>query len=159
MQSQMIGMQSSLDRILSAVQTPSLPPSQSMYPPLPPRETAFPSSRPDHYPSPRRQFPPLPGFAAPVCHLFISFSPSHSFDSRTNMLLMESSQARPLHPMTSPKRLFPGPLSMHPSRPFRASQMPLLKLPMPLPLLQGKYGLHRVILSFNIPLGFANAKR
>ncbi|GJE94983.1 Zn(II)2Cys6 transcription factor [Phanerochaete sordida] len=66
MQSQMIGMQSTLDRILAAVQQP--PPMynhgrDSMSGPLPPIRTA------DMYdpPSPRagKVFPPLPGFAPP----------------------------------------------------------------------------------------------
>lgn len=72
MQSQMIGMQSTLDRILHAVQQPQPPmyqhgrdPGQPiMSGPLPPIRA------PDMYdsPSPRmgKVFPPLPGFAPPV---------------------------------------------------------------------------------------------
>lgn len=84
MQSQMIGMQSSLDRILSAIQTQQanggLPVPQHaaapMYPPavpgdpscdgpgMPPRNNGF-----DFGPGPSdraKSFPPLPGFAPPV---------------------------------------------------------------------------------------------
>ena len=70
MQSQMIGMQSMLERILQAVQQPPPPlynqarDGAPLMPPLPPIRT------PDMYepPSPRagKVFPPLPGFAPPV---------------------------------------------------------------------------------------------
>lgn len=83
MQSQMIGMQSSLDRILTAVQTQSGAP-QSQQPPYsnnmassPRRDSAgyaipssvmrngFDSNHDDDQSRPR-DFPPLPGFAPPV---------------------------------------------------------------------------------------------
>ena len=72
MQSQMIGMQSMLERILQAVQQPppmpmynqSRDPNAPMMGPLPPMRA------PDMYepPSPHagKVFPPLPGFAPPV---------------------------------------------------------------------------------------------
>ena len=79
MQSQMIGMQSSLDRILNAVQGQNHANAQmmhqsGMYPPS--RDGAY-NGQPvstgrndlgDPYGSPpsRPRFPPLPGFAAPV---------------------------------------------------------------------------------------------
>lgn len=88
MQSQMIGMQSSLDRILSAVQpphgNPGMPPHPALFPPhmeahrdpsgLPPQPrngfegAAGPADR-------GRSFPPLPGFAPPVslCIRLVSF--------------------------------------------------------------------------------------
>lgn len=83
MQSQMIGMQSSLDRILSAVQpqnsaNPSMPPPHpGMYPhmdalrdgtgiPLQHRNGFDPASGPVD----RGRFPPLPGFAPPVSIFF-----------------------------------------------------------------------------------------
>lgn len=79
MQSQMIGMQSSLDRILAAVQSPSQGNSQvsqqgGMYPPnrdgtySGPSMSATRNGMSDPYGSPpaRPRFPPLPGFAAPV---------------------------------------------------------------------------------------------
>ncbi|KAJ7188263.1 hypothetical protein C8R46DRAFT_1054167 [Mycena filopes] len=53
MQSQMIGMQSSLDRILNAVQT------NGHQGPYPPRDG------PEYQSAPTRPFPPLPGFAPP----------------------------------------------------------------------------------------------
>ncbi|KIY46211.1 hypothetical protein FISHEDRAFT_47934, partial [Fistulina hepatica ATCC 64428] len=72
MQSQMIGMQSSLDRILSAVQRPPPPPPLYNGSPrdglMAPPARISPSDRlmPDRTLSPeRRQFPPLPGFAPP----------------------------------------------------------------------------------------------
>jgi len=84
MQSQMIGMQSSLDRILSAVQpqgTGSLsmpPPPPGMYPlhmeghrdgtGLPPQHRNGFEQGPA--PSDRGRFPPLPGFAPPVRNAF-----------------------------------------------------------------------------------------
>lgn len=72
LQSQMIGMQTSLDRILQAIQTnPNLAMPPPIYPPLPMAEgqqlrqgfegTAGPSDR-------NRLFPPLPGFNPAVCH-------------------------------------------------------------------------------------------
>ncbi|KAJ7680323.1 hypothetical protein DFH06DRAFT_1162653 [Mycena polygramma] len=65
MQSQMIGMQSSLDRILSAVQTGQQPP----YSPHQSREGGeYPNRNGFDGPGPsaeRRAFPPLPGFAPP----------------------------------------------------------------------------------------------
>lgn len=77
MQSQMIGMQSSLDRILSAVQNSQGAPLAGapphMYPPPmePPRDMAGSSQiRNGFEPGPAdrmRVFPPLPGFAPPVC--------------------------------------------------------------------------------------------
>lgn len=83
MQSQMIGMQSSLDRILSAVQPQgsgglSMPPPPGMYPPhmeghrdgtgLPPQHrNGF-----EQGPSDRGRFPPLPGFAPPA-HKYASY--------------------------------------------------------------------------------------
>ena len=66
MQSHMIGMQTTLDRILATVSGAT--PSSLTYPPVQ-GHVAQPSpgvefgQRP---PSPRSQFPPLPGFAAPV---------------------------------------------------------------------------------------------
>lgn len=72
MQSQMIGMQSSLDRILAAVQQgnpfPNGSRDVSMFPPVPPMrngEVYTPSPGADG-PSNRPKFPPLPGFAPPV---------------------------------------------------------------------------------------------
>ncbi|KAJ7462308.1 hypothetical protein B0H11DRAFT_2311715 [Mycena galericulata] len=67
MQSQMIGMQSSLDRILSAVQTG---PSNIQQPPYSPQAgrdgPEYPSRNGFDGPAPdRRPFPPLPGFAPP----------------------------------------------------------------------------------------------
>ncbi|KAJ7703197.1 hypothetical protein B0H17DRAFT_922430 [Mycena rosella] len=67
MQSQMIGMQSSLDRILSAVQTQSNG-QQPPYPPQASRDGPEYSSRNGFEASQsqdRRAFPPLPGFAPP----------------------------------------------------------------------------------------------
>ncbi|TFK75445.1 hypothetical protein BDN72DRAFT_885878 [Pluteus cervinus] len=86
MQSQMIGMQSSLDRILSAVQAQAGPPPGAMYPPnLPPpppppgiRDGAgFPPHRGGFELSSgssdrTRAFPPLPGFAPPP-HKYASY--------------------------------------------------------------------------------------
>lgn len=81
MQSQMIGMQSSLDRILSAIQQQSQTTAalmqQSVYsnggpPPIPPIRPngvdMYGSPGPSDGPPARqnRSFPPLPGFAAPV---------------------------------------------------------------------------------------------
>ncbi|KAJ7925303.1 hypothetical protein B0H13DRAFT_2229765 [Mycena leptocephala] len=67
MQSQMIGMQSSLDRILSAVQTQGAGP-QPPYSPHPSRDGPEYTSR-NGFDGPsaaeRRSFPPLPGFAPP----------------------------------------------------------------------------------------------
>ncbi|KAJ7218066.1 hypothetical protein GGX14DRAFT_599501 [Mycena pura] len=56
MQSQMIGMQSSLDRILAAVQAPQ-PPYRNA--------SEYPSRNGYEAPNDRRPFPPLPGFAPP----------------------------------------------------------------------------------------------
>jgi hypothetical protein len=92
MQSQMIGMQSSLDRILSAIQSqapqsypqngvPPTPQSASTYPAMsesPRGDVSFtsqpvvPSSSRDGYydddrSPPRKKWPALPGFAPPVC--------------------------------------------------------------------------------------------
>ncbi|KAJ7346618.1 hypothetical protein DFH08DRAFT_868806 [Mycena albidolilacea] len=65
MQSQMIGMQSSLDRILSAVQTQSAGP-QPAYPPRDGPEFEARNSFEGNGTAPeRRAFPPLPGFAPP----------------------------------------------------------------------------------------------
>lgn len=68
MQSHMIGMQTTLDRILAAVS--GGPPPPLPYPPaLPQGHVAHPSSSVEfgqRPPSPRAQFPPLPGFAVPV---------------------------------------------------------------------------------------------
>lgn len=99
MQSQMIGMQSSLDRILTAIQSqnasaqpyqhngiPPTPQSASTYPSLsesPRGEVSFtpqpvvPSSNRDGYydddrSPPRKKFPPLPGFAPPP-HKFATY--------------------------------------------------------------------------------------
>ncbi|KAL4078547.1 hypothetical protein V8B97DRAFT_1865873 [Scleroderma yunnanense] len=62
MQSQMIGMQSSLDRILSAVQVQGQPSNQQVYAP-----SIDPGSSRDGNPAyqQRPRFPPLPGFAPP----------------------------------------------------------------------------------------------
>ncbi|KZS98190.1 hypothetical protein SISNIDRAFT_546194 [Sistotremastrum niveocremeum HHB9708] len=73
MQSQMIGVQSTLDRILAAVQSQPAPPVQQHNPySMPPPPPPHPSSS-NHYPpenarqngSGPRSFPPLPGFAPP----------------------------------------------------------------------------------------------
>ncbi|KAJ7170553.1 hypothetical protein C8R43DRAFT_979860 [Mycena crocata] len=62
MQSQMIGMQSSLDRILAAVQTgPQNSGQQHPYSPQHPSRNGFDGPPP----ADRRAFPPLPGFAPP----------------------------------------------------------------------------------------------
>ncbi len=75
MQSQMIGLQSSLDRILSAIQNQNQPvvqPNRSspvISGPLPPIRThsEMYNSSPGQGEGPsRRTFPPLPGFAPPV---------------------------------------------------------------------------------------------
>lgn len=79
MQSQMIGMQSSLDRILAAVQNQNhnngnMAQQGGMYPPnrdgtySGPQVSATRNGMADPYGSPpaRPRFPPLPGFAAPV---------------------------------------------------------------------------------------------
>lgn len=115
MQSQMIGMQSSLDRILAAVQQgnpfPNGSRDVSMFPPVPPMrngEVYTPSPGADGPPN-RPKFPPLPGFAPPVrasrvsapildC-LTVRFAPY----SPTNTPRMESSQALRRHPTTSRK--------------------------------------------------------
>ena len=79
MQSQMIGMQSSLDRILAAVQAQAMPPPGA-FPPTPRSENGSysasgvrpppgvydPALMQDDRPGSARQFPPLPGFAPPV---------------------------------------------------------------------------------------------
>ena len=76
MQSQMIGMQSSLDRILSAIQSqnqalaqgpgPAYPPSSRESPVVaPPVPVPMPAPQGDGPPRPRA-FPALPGFAPPV---------------------------------------------------------------------------------------------
>lgn len=74
MQSQMIGMQSSLDRILSAVQTQNGNSPQLYTPMEAHREgTAITHHRNgfDAGPAPAmRSFPPLPGFAPPVSLVF-----------------------------------------------------------------------------------------
>lgn len=87
MQSQMIGMQSSLDRILNAVQTqanPNMPnmPQQSLYSnmgPGPSRDVHGYGARPgfemgsnDPNQRPPARFPPLPGFAPPP-HKYASY--------------------------------------------------------------------------------------
>ncbi|KZV73304.1 hypothetical protein PENSPDRAFT_574673 [Peniophora sp. CONT] len=76
MQSQMIGMQSSLDRILAAVQSQAMPPPGA-FPPTPRSENGSysgmrgppgmydPALMQDDRPGSARQFPPLPGFAPP----------------------------------------------------------------------------------------------
>ncbi|KDR75908.1 hypothetical protein GALMADRAFT_97916 [Galerina marginata CBS 339.88] len=84
MQSQMIGMQSSLDRILSAVQPQGhgsavmAPPHPGLYPPHMDRDgTALPPQHRNGFetgagPSDRARFPPLPGFAPPP-HKYASY--------------------------------------------------------------------------------------
>lgn len=67
MQSHMIGMQSSLDRILAVVQGQA---GGSMGPPpifTPPRMSPPPNGE-------RHRFPPLPGFAPPVSYSLIAHS-------------------------------------------------------------------------------------
>lgn len=69
MQSQMIGMQASLDRILSAVQGHPGPPPGAMYPPdlHPPGSREVQGFRNFTRPGfEQKTFPPLPGFAPPV---------------------------------------------------------------------------------------------
>ena len=108
MQSQMIGMQSSLDRILNAIQSQSQnqapaqqPPAQHspLYPggssrgspvlpgPLPPIRARFETHnshpRQGDGPSRPRTFPPLPGFAPPVCYTPFLVSSSSSFGDGT----------------------------------------------------------------------------
>jgi len=106
MQSQIIGMQSSLDRILSAVQTPNQPvlsSSPALYPPGPPPFAPHP---PPHggvdsfnHESPRRQFPPLPGFAAPP-HKYGSYgivpSTAPSSDDESEDTLPRSALTAPI---------------------------------------------------------------
>ena len=93
MQSQMIGLQTSLDRILHAVQggpapppapgapgnmappgplfpAPAPPPRDGPYPPSHPPRNGFDSDRP------RGDFPPLPGFAPPVRPVITCSGPS-----------------------------------------------------------------------------------
>ena len=126
MQSHMIGMQTTLDRILATV---SGGPQQSLtYPPvLPHGHVAQPSPGVEfgqHPLSPRPQFPPLPGFAAPVrgnpppSQRFNSYAPSH-----TSMPHMVSSQAtHPRMMKTTQKMLFRGPHSVPRSKRFKVSQ-------------------------------------
>ena len=106
MQSQMINMQSTLDRILAAVQsghqqhpTNGYQPHSPQYPPQPipvshphagyigaaaPPRTSVDIFNPEPNNTPRsatgKSFPPLPGFAAPVSlfqpHLYVSY-PAH----------------------------------------------------------------------------------
>jgi hypothetical protein len=86
MQSQMIGLQTSLDRILAAVTQPGAPGVMPPGPPIYPQtiregpgyvtnvsgtRTGLdpqydPALMQDQRPPPQRTFPPLPGFAAPV---------------------------------------------------------------------------------------------
>jgi hypothetical protein len=88
MQSQMIGLQTSLDRILAAVTQPGAPGVMPPGPPIYPQtirdgpgyvtnvsgtRTGLdpqydPALMQDQRPPPQRTFPPLPGFAPPVGH-------------------------------------------------------------------------------------------
>jgi hypothetical protein len=74
MQSQMIGMQSSLDRILSAVQTQNGNASQ-LYTHMEPHRDGNPITHRNGFDagpaSAARSFPPLPGFAPPVSLVFV----------------------------------------------------------------------------------------
>jgi len=77
MQSHMIGMQSSLDRILSVLQTQaqasgSMPPSNN------PSVMQYPMNGDGSSPGDvqdRKAFPPLPGFAPPVCSSLLLITP------------------------------------------------------------------------------------
>ena len=73
MQSQMIGMQSSLDRILSAVQSQNVNGPQ-LYTPMEAHRDGNPITHRNGFdagPAPAiRSFPPLPGFTPPVSLVF-----------------------------------------------------------------------------------------
>ena len=94
----MIGMQSSLDRILSAVQTqngndthPQLyPPHMEAHRdgnPLPHHRNGFDTGSAPA--TTMRSFPPLPGFAPPVSHVSSIIVPVSFFNSPINMHLTE----------------------------------------------------------------------
>ena len=149
MQSQMIGMQSTLDRILSLVQ--QQPPSiygHGREPvvggPLPPIRT------PEMYdpPSPRtgKVFPPLPGFAPPVRNLPAPLKPQLTSPPPTSRLYSLTSTRHTVsypaprpRPTTSLKTPSLGPRSTRPSRLSRVSPtQQQRRRPFPLLLLQGR---------------------
>lgn len=157
MQSQMIGMQSSLDRILSAIQSqnqalvqggPAYPPpggpsreSPVMSGPMPPQRNNemygnSPGGQGDGPPRPRA-FPPLPGFAPPVR----SSTPQPSCsatdlvvdNSRISTQRMESCLAPHRLRTTSRRTRFRARHSMRLSKLFRGLQTPLQRLLRPRP--------------------------
>lgn len=135
MQSQMIGMQSSLDRILSAVQTQSAGP-QPAYPPRDGPEFEARNSFEGNGTAPeRRAFPPLPGFAPPVMLTLLCRrqAPANIGCSPISTRLMGSSPALHRHRMTSRRIPSRAPPSTRPSRLSKVWPMPL---PRPLRYLQ-----------------------
>lgn len=108
MQSQMIGMQSSLDRILGAIQaspaTTAAPSFPAQYSATTPTQSAFytPAPSDDRVPSirePPPKFPPLPGFAPPP-HKFATYgivpSTAPSSDDESEETLPRASLNAPI---------------------------------------------------------------